>query len=182
MTMTKRLLAGIAGAMAMGLAVPAMAFETESGVTNTVTVEPTVSIAAADTAVTLTLDGAQGAENYDTFGSALNHLNNVSADISVAITATDLPADLVYWLFRNKTETEAQTAITTDAAHSTLDGIFRYAGSDVNLGVPETVFATVVANTATTALPIVYAADARNSLPPPADHVTTVTWTIAPSP
>ena len=180
--MSKRILAGIAGAMAMGLAVPAMAFETESGVTNTVTVEPTVQIAAVDTAVALVLDGSQGVENYDTFLSALNHLNNVSADISVAITATDLPADLVYWLFRNKTEVEAQTAIGTNATHSTLDGIFRYTGAAVHTGVPTTVFATVVANTAVTALPIVYAADARNSLPPPADHVTTVTWTIAPTP
>lgn len=176
--MSKKLLAGFAGAMAMGMAVPAMAAE----VTNTVTVEPTVSIAAADTAVSLVLDGSQGAENYDTFLSALNHLNNVSADISVAVSATDLPADLVYWLFRDTTEADAKTAIETDLAHSTLDGIFRYSGADVNLGIPTTVFATVLANTATTALPVVYAADARNSLPPPADHVTTVTWTIAPTP
>lgn len=180
--MRKKLLAGIAGAMAMGLAVPAMAFETESGVTNTVTIEPTVSISATDTAVALVLDGSQGAENYDTFLSSLNHLNNVSADISVAVTATDLPADLVYWLFRDKTEADAITAIETDLAHSTVDGIFRYTGADVNTGVPTTVFATVVANSAATALPVVYAADARNSLPPPADHVTNVTWTIAPTP
>lgn len=176
--MSKKLLAGFAGAMAMSLTFPAMAEE----VTNTVTVEPTVSIEAADTAVALVLDGSQGAENYDTFGSALNHLNNVEADISVAVDATDLPEDLVYWLFRDKTEAEAITEIEGDAAHSTVDGIFRYSGGDVNTGVPTTVFATVVANSAATALPVVYAADARNSLPPPADHTTTVTWTIAPTP
>ena len=179
--LNKRLLAGIAGTLALGMAVPAMA----ENVTNTIEVTPTVSLTVADATVALTLDRTQGgAINYDTFASSLSHLNNVSADISVAISGSGLPADLVYWLFRDKTEAAAITEIEANSAHNTLNGIFRYTGADINVagGVPTTIFETVVANSAYTTLPVVYAADARNSLPPPASHVTTVTWTIAPTP
>lgn len=175
--LSKKCLAGMAAAVAMSLAVPAMA----EGVTNTITVKPTASIEAVHGTVSLTLDGSQGEENYDTFESSLSHLNNVQADISVAIDATDLPEDLAYWLFRDKTEAAAITEIMANSAHDTMNGIFRYTGADVNSGVPPTVFATVGANSAATSLPVVYAADARLSQPPQADYVTTVTWTIAPA-
>jgi hypothetical protein len=182
MMMSKRLLAGFAGAMAMGLAVPAMAEE----VTNTVTVEPTASLTVDHAALTLILDGTQGPENYDTFMSGIKHLNNTTADVSIAIAATALPDDMNYWLFRDHTEAAAIAALQADAAHSpVLDGIFRYTGAAVNLGVATTLYKSVAISTDTVVgdpLPVVYAADARNSLPPPASHVTTVTWTIAPTP
>lgn len=183
--MNRKILAGIAGALAMGMAVPAMA-ET---VTTTVAVEPTASVTVDHAAVLLTLDGTQGPENYDTFMSGLKHLNNTTADISVAISATALPADMNYWLFRDHTEAAAITALQADAIHSpdvtTGTGVFRYTGTQMNAGIGTTLFESVATSTNNTVgdpLPVVYAADARNSLPPPADHVTTVTWTIAPTP
>jgi hypothetical protein len=187
--LNKRLLAGIAGALVMGMAVPAMAQQAEQPTATTeatVEVAPTASIWAGDAAVLLTLNGT-GAENYAAVQSSLTHLNNTAADISVAIEngalATDLPANLNYWLFRGMDRATAVTKIQADAAASYLDGIFRFTGAAVNTGVATSLFADVAISTNTTTgdvLPVVYAADARNSLPPVADHVTVVTWTIAP--
>jgi hypothetical protein len=77
----------------------------------------------------------------------------------------------------------AVTQIQANAAPDFAGGIFRFTGAAVNTGVATTLFADVAISTNTTTgdvLPVVYAADARNSLPPVADHVTVVTWTIAP--
>ena len=184
--MSKRILAGIAGAMAMGMAVPAMAQEVQTATTeSTITVESTASIWTNDANVQLTLNGT-GAENYDLLASGLTHLNNTAANISVAIEngalATDLPADMQYWLFRGMTEAAALTQLQANAVTDFAGGVFRFSGADVNLGVAATLFATVPISTNTTTgdvLPVIYGADARASLPPVADHVTVVTWTLA---
>lgn len=183
--MSRKLLAGIAGAVAMGMAVPAMAQEVQTATTDsTITVESTASIWSAAT-VQLTLNGT-GAENYDLLESSLTHLNNTEANISVAIEngelATDLPDDMQYWLFRGMTEGAAYTELQNNAITDFTAGVFRFSGTDVNTGVATTLFATVPISTNTTTgdvLPVIYGADARASLPPVADHVTVVTWTIA---
>lgn len=179
--LNKKLLAGIAGAVALGLAVPAMAED----VTVNIAVEDTALISAQHDEIFLVLDGTQGIENYDTAPSSLTHTNNTAATISVAVATAGtpaLPVDLTYWLFRDMTVGDAETAIEGDELTSFANGIFRFSGAQVNTGVAATPFAdlTVASDPNGTALPVVYAADARNSLPPPNDHVTTVTWTIAP--
>lgn len=184
--MSKKVLAGIAGAMAMGMAVPAMAQEVQTATTgSTITVESTASIWTNDASVQLTLNGT-GAENYDLLASGLTHLNNTAANISVGIENglgdTPLPDNMQYWLFRGMTEAAALTELQANTPTNFTTGVFRFSGAEVNTGVLSTLFATVPISTNTTTgdvLPVIYGADARASLPPVADHVTVVTWTIA---
>jgi hypothetical protein len=189
--LNKRLLAGIAGLATLGLAVPAMAQEVPTETSDTVEVQIVVEAVAAISApnsILLTLN-SPGAENWALEQSSLTHRNNTNADVSVGIAHTSgdlLPVDLVYWLFRNMDDTAANAHLVAGSAANsvtdgTLAGSFSFTGAAVNTGFTDVLFANLVKSVDDIngdTFPVVYAADARASLPPPSDSLTTVTWTI----
>jgi hypothetical protein len=157
-----------------------------------IVVTAVAAISAPNSSILLTLD-SPGAQNWAVSPtSSLTHRNNTEADVSVSIAHTsgdDLPGDLVYWLFRNMDATAAEGILVAESdadsvTDGSLAGSFSFTGAQVHGGTATALFAELVESVDAVdgdTFDVVYAADARASLPPPSDTLTTVTWTIAPA-
>lgn len=163
-----------------GIAGPAMAVSSDGGVVNVnINVVPTVSMWSNDTDVNLVLDGT-GQENYAVFESALSVINNVDAHIDAQVDGT-LPDDIIpgqsplnFFIFNSGDAASAHTAIV--AVANAPAGALVWTND--NLGDSQELFANTGVNPNIVDLPIVYAADAPNSLPAVSNWDLTVTYTI----
>jgi hypothetical protein len=179
-------LAGVAFAAAPALAAgPVGQIDTKTyGVQVNVNVLPTVSVWSNTSLVTLNLDGTNGPEDWAAVSAPLTYISNVLADLSFSISklsGDDLPSDAVYWLFHKDLTSAVAYLQGASPVTNAAAGAFRFSGAQVNTGVATTEFvdSLPIANAAAS-IPVVYAADLRNSLPPPSNSQTVVTWTIAP--
>jgi len=167
--------------LVLGLAaVPALAVDPEDTVDVTINVLEEVQLWSNDATIALNLDG-KNAENSDAVASSLSHINNVAADISVAVDGT-LPEPTVsggginFFLFPLDNVADAYSAIVADA--------YNPAGALVwtkdTLGSPAQTFASVPLSNSIDTVDVVYAAAVPGELPMPDSYDLTVTWTIAP--
>jgi hypothetical protein len=165
-------------AATMGIAGPALAVSGSGGeVDVNIEVHPIVSMWANHSSVALELTGANP-ENSDTFASSLSVINNVDANISASV-AGDLPDDIGganainFFIFRGD-EATAQSAII---ANSNAPAGALVWNND-NLTSTQQLVANTSVNNNIANFPIVYGADAPNTLPGVEDWDLTVTYTI----
>lgn len=137
----------------------------------TITVSHAASIWAADPA-TLVLD-LKNAENSDAVASTITHINNVGADISVAVAGS--LTDVNFFIFDGGTTAAAVAAM--HASPSAPAGCIAF-----TLNGPAVPFVSVAKARDPASRTIIYAADAPTSLPDPGDMNLVVTWTIAIAP
>lgn len=161
-----------------GLSSSALAVSSSGGTVGVnIEVHPIVSMWANHASIELELTGAN-AENSDTVASGLSVINNVDANISALVDGT-LPADIggqnaINFFIFNGTEPAAQAAIVSNS--NAPAGALKWTND--NLNTSQQLIASTGVNPNIVAFPIVYAADAPNTLPAVADWSLTVTYTI----
>lgn len=135
----------------------------------TVTVAPVVSMWSGG-AVALTLSG-KNAENSDAVESSITYINNVAAQISVAVSGALTP-NVNFFIFAQGDAAAATAAMVVNAGAPAGTVAYTINGSAV-------LFKSVGTSLSSVTLPVVYAADAPNALPDTGSMLLTVTWTIA---
>jgi hypothetical protein len=184
--LTKIFVSALALSVALALVGPAMATSVSSSggsVAVNINVLPTVSMWSNDATIALTLSGAN-AENSNAVASSLSVINNVDANIKAGVTGTfpaDLPAGqsaLNFFIFNGYTLADAYSAIVANSnAPGTPTPPAALVWNADNTG-DKTLIASTGINQNIVSKPIVYAADAPNSLPLPGNFGLVVTYTI----
>jgi len=179
--LNKIVVSAVALSVALALSAPAMATPVSSSggtVAVNINVLPTVSMWSNDATIALSLSGANP-ENSNAVASSLSVINNVDANIKAGVTGTfpaDLPANqsaLNFFIFNGGTTASAYSAIVSNS--NAPSGALVWNADNTG---DKTLIASTGVNQNIVNKPIVYAADAPNSLPLPGTLPLVVTYTI----
>jgi hypothetical protein len=182
---------------AVGLSAPTMALDVNGygqvdnqnyNIQVNIEVAPEVSMWAGNghhdavgNTITLLMNGAPGGNNAAATESSVTHINNVAADIDVAVSG-DLPTPnvlgggILFYIFKNG-ETQAQAMTAINAAPYGPAGALVWQDGDEG---DSQVFATNLASTNSALTKVVtYGSASPGELPDVDTHTLDVLWTIS---